>query len=35
MKSKNIWTDLTSIILLVFMCQDSTADNQWGPNPKK
>ena len=24
-----------SIILLVFMCQDSTADNQWGPNPKK
>ena len=22
------------IILLVWMCQDSTEDNQWGPNPK-
>ena len=22
------------IILLVFMCLDSTEDNQWGPNPK-
>jgi uncharacterized membrane protein YhaH (DUF805 family) len=22
------------IILLVFCCMDSTADNQWGPNPK-
>ena len=23
-----------AIILLVWMCQDSTEDNQWGPNPK-
>ena len=23
-----------SIILLVWFCQDSTGDNQWGPNPK-
>ena len=23
-----------SIILLVWYCQDSTGDNQWGPNPK-
>ena len=23
-----------AIILLVFMCLDSTEDNQWGPNPK-
>ena len=23
-----------SIILLIWYCQDSTADNQWGPNPK-
>ena len=22
------------IILLVWMCKDSTEDNQWGPNPK-
>ena len=22
------------IIFLVFMCKDSTEDNQWGPNPK-
>ncbi|MBQ8834198.1 MAG: DUF805 domain-containing protein [Oscillospiraceae bacterium] len=22
------------IIFLVWACQDSTADNQWGPNPK-
>ena len=23
-----------SIILIVWYCQDSTGDNQWGPNPK-
>ena len=23
-----------SIILLVWYCQDSTGDNQWGSNPK-
>ena len=23
-----------SIIMIVFLCQDSTEDNQWGPNPK-
>lgn len=23
-----------SIILIVWFCQDSTEDNQWGPNPK-
>ena len=22
------------IILIVWYCQDSTGDNQWGPNPK-
>ena len=22
------------IIFIVFMCKDSTEDNQWGPNPK-